>query len=280
MKNWIKTILVFAVIAGLLFAGDYMKTHKKNVTVATGKAKLDSNPPAPTLNDPWDSMHFIIWAAPNILHKPYFIQERRDTEIKYLPVVTEKERLEHPSLTAVQIQRAKWNYERFQFENAPQDGSAPKKHLTPEDKKRFGSDITQIAIPLDVIAWMKKSISVYQSGVDVPIPAIATGELPVFTDKETQAFNADMVKNDLEELDFRRAAWWFKNKGRAPIPQMPEDLKARKEQAEALNITDEQAADPSLFTRRYNAKHMPVALTENERLSMAGDILLKLNLPK
>lgn len=263
IANWIKTALVFLVIAVImgLFNFDNLK-HGGNVFKPKKTSLLEGKN--------WDDEWYIGQSSPISTPDNYLIHD------KALPTVTEAERFAHPKNTEMQMRRAKWQH---MIANKPvDDPTKPHKHMTPEALKKYDDVPFVFLDSIDVKKQSDKVVSVLVEGVDTPIPALSTGELPVFNATETSAYKPDMIKLGLDEIDFRRAAWWFKHHKRESIAQMPEDVTVRNQEIADSKLTDQEALDVTVYTRRYNARHGGVPLTANERLSKASDVLLKLNL--
>lgn len=255
MANWIKTGLVFVVIA--LITGFFNFSEKKAVPVSEkvieGKA--------------WDDSFYIQQSS------PLATVEQLQEQDKFLPAVTEKERFSHPANTEIQLRRARW---AFMVENQSKpDPTKPQKHLSVEERKKYEWKPLISTDSADVGQQADKVVQVLVNDTDMPIPALSSGKLPVFTDEEKAKYMPDLLTQELDELDFRRAAWWFKNHEAGPIPSMPEDVEMRSQEEAAKNISDEEAREPLAYQRRYDAIHRPAPLTDNERLTKAGDILLK-----
>lgn len=254
MSNWVKTGLVFVVIAAIM-----------------GFFKFNNYDSPLVLEDKnWDSDFFIQQAS------PLATVEQLKEQDKFLPVVTEAERFDHPKNTEIQLRRARWSH--MVTKKPKTDPSKPQRHVSAEEAKKYEWKPFVMADLADVSQQSDKVVQVLVGDTDTPIPALSSGKLPIFTDAEKARYMPDLLSQGLDELDFRRAAWWLKNHNADPIPPMPEDLDVRKQEEEAKNITDEEAREPAAFQRRYDAIHRPAPLTANERLTMAGNVLLKLNL--
>lgn len=263
ISNWIKTALVFLVIAVIMgvFNFDNLK-HGGNIFKPKKASLLEDKS--------WDDEWYLSQSSPITTSDNYEIHD------KALPTVTEAERFAHPKNTEMQLRRAKWQH--MVAHKPVNDPTKPQKHISAAELKKY-EDVPWVSTnQMDVEKQSTQIVKVLVGDTDTPIPALSSGELPVFNATETNAYKPEMIKLGLDELDFRRAAWWFKNHKRESVPQMPEDVAIRNQEIADSNISDEDALDATVYTRRYNARHGGVPLTANERLSKASDVLLKLNL--
>lgn len=254
MKNWIKTLMVYVVVASIYAYGEAQKETRREA-IKNGQFA-------------WDSTTILSTVS------PLASNAQRVDQDGFLPSVSEEERIAHPQNTEYQLRRAKWYKKYWLADDA--DSSQPHKHGDQEKERAIKYKLGITTMSADSMAAQK--VAVLVDGTDYPIPTVGSGNLPVFSDSEKKAYEKEMIKADLDEPDFRRAAWWFAKNGRKPIPQMPEDVEMRKKEAEAKALKGNLTEDYDKYIAHYNAVHDPKPLTLNERLTLAGDILLRLNI--
>lgn len=198
-----------------------------------------------------------------------------------MAALPEVERTQNPAFTAAQLQRAKWldrTWREVQLRNEPDleisgDGADKKEGL-------MGAAQAFVSGAMgDLIAGKKqgkdspKISGAEVSGINVLagadlIPSLASGKLPVFTDAETAAWRAVLVReklSGLNELDMRRAKFYQSLRGAGAVPESA---------LSDLEIRAMEKLESSAWVQRKTA-----AASDNERLRAACEVLNMLNAP-
>ena len=211
-------------------------------------------------------------------------------QLSVMAALPEAERLANPSLTAAQLQRAKWmdrTWKAIQLRNeANRAVSGAGKSGVSEfvvgiasdimDKKgQKGQDATSIAELSNINVLV---------GINDVIPSLASGLLPTFSDAETAKWKAELVREriTLSELDMRRAKFFQKKFGAGTVAaKSPDDVEIRTAEKLAAESNQQPAsnsfADQMLAMQRAQAqaaaRQQAAPLSDNERLEAACQVL-------
>lgn len=189
-----------------------------------------------------------------------------------LAALPEAERVANPSLTAAQLQRAKWLDRTW---NEVQARNESNRALSNASKGFVAEKILPVVgevigkkegkTEIDIADLVSVNVLV---GNEV-VPSLASGLLPVFSDAETLAWKAELARSKivLNELDMRRAKYFQAKFGPGSMPpKAPADVEIRA--AEKLAY---EAQPVDYFGRR--APLPTASLSDNERLEAACNAL-------
>lgn len=226
--------------------------------------------------------HFLAMASPLETEKQEIKVGRYAMPVvAVLAALPEVERTQNPAFTAAQLQRAKWldrTWREVQLRNEPGleisgQGADEKSGLTGAAQAFVSS------VMADLIAGKKqdkdspKFSGAEVSGINVLagadlIPSLASGQLPVFTDSETAAWRAVLVREKLaglSELDMRRAKYYQTLRGVGAVPEPA---------ISDLEIRAMEKLESSAWVQRKTA-----AASDTERLRAACEVLNLVNSP-
>jgi hypothetical protein len=233
---------------------------------------------------------FIALASPiETKAQPFTIGRHAMPQLAVMAPLPEAERVANPSLTAAQLQRAKWMDRTWK---AGQLRNESNRALPGAGKSSVSTFVTGVVSdvmekkgqsPLDAHSIEELSNINVLVGNDV-IPSLASGLLPVFTDAETAKWKAELAREriTLNEIDMRRAKFFQKKFGPGTMPaKSPDDIEIRtaeklesqaQKQPQNLTFADQmaamQAAQAQGFSRQQTAP-----LSDNERLEAACQVL-------
>lgn len=216
---------------------------------------------------------FITLASPlETTNQSFSIGNYKMPKIAVLAALPESERVANPSLTAAQLQRAKWmdrtwNDVRLRNESNRALSNASKGFVSEEVMPFVNDAMGRKSEKSDVEISELVSVNVLV-GAEI-IPSLASGLLPVFSDAETAAWKNELARGKvvLNELDMRRAKFFQTKFGPGSMPEKAQsDIEIRAEEKLAH---DAQPVD--YFGRRASIATAP--LSNNERLEAACNAL-------
>jgi hypothetical protein len=216
---------------------------------------------------------FITLASPLETSKQEFsIGNYKLPQIAVLAALPEAERMANPSMTAAQLQRAKWmdrTWKDVGLRNE-ENRALPSAGQSDVAKQFVAGILNDVLDKKTQKETGTKSISEL-SGINVVvgdevIPSLASGLLPVFTDAETAAWKTELAREKivLNELDMRRAKFFLVKFGPGSMPaKAPSDMEIRTAEKLESDVRNGWA-----MTRPTTAP-----LSDNERLEAACQAL-------
>lgn len=250
------------------------------VVIALGWWKINQVTKEPELG----MAEFLVLASPiENVQQTFSIGRHEMPSLRVLPELLEIERVNNPSLTGAQLQRAKWmerawisihrrNESRRQVGKQP-DGMVDRWAVNIVQKAMGKERREEVMDGLDIAELSNLQVMV---GNDV-IPSLVSGLLPVFSDAETLKYRTELFKQKLplNELDMRRAKFFQTKYGAGTVPAKAiDDIEMRKD--ERMIVADRAGGEEAL-QKAINSGYfkMPAGdpLTENERLELACGVL-------
>lgn len=198
--------------------------------------------------------------------------------VKVLPTLLEAERVQNPSFTAAQLQRAKWmtrtwdtvhkrNETRRDFGNKQ---GVVSKWLGVVISEALGKDPKAEAMDIAELSNLQVMV-----GNDL-IPPLVSGLLPVFSDADTAKIKVEMARENivLSEIDMRRAKYFQMKYGAGTMPEKAVDDVELRAEEKADKLTQYGGEEGYQQAVRYGARMTGGApLSENERLELACNML-------
>lgn len=220
-----------------------------------------------------DMNYFLSLASPlETQHQVFTIGSHTMPKVEILAAVPEQERVQNPSMTAAQLQRAKWMNRTWGEVVARNEAN---QSMSSDNKKGFAatyvSDVLAEAMDKKGQKAMGGNAIAESTTLNVlvgaeVIPSLASGLLPVFSDADTAKWKIELAREKIElsELDMRRAKFFQTKFGPGTIPvKAPSDIEIR--------AAEDAAPAVSNGFNSYRPAGAP--WSENERLEAACQAL-------